>query len=274
MVAVVFVAITVINQQREQPTIADGIRNNERNGLEEAATTSEATATDEAENLPAEAVEGPIFQQEYKLNFEPVTDAVQPILMVKASSIAEGNRVRTIDIDGQTYWIYAKPDAVAIDSTERFIGLVVDSDLYELGTIGGDVYVKEVAIEKVALFGKDYMRLSGLCGANCVINRYVQVDGGVLVRNIYFNYPTQAADWNNDGINELIYSDSSMPVNSILVRFKGDQLEAVSLIDLLQAKGGVTYDSDSNTFNAYMPFNDTASEFVYEPGDKLIQNVK
>jgi hypothetical protein len=97
---------------------------------------------------------------------------------------------------------------------------------------------------------------------------------GIPVENLFFNYSTQAADWNNDGINELIYSDSSIPVNSILMRRNGNNLEAVNLIDLLGAKGGVIYFNASNAFNAYMPSNDKPAEFVYASGDKLVQNVK
>ncbi|PWV98607.1 hypothetical protein DFQ01_1166 [Paenibacillus cellulosilyticus] len=267
LAAVVIVAINFIAEQREEPTIADGIRNNELHPPKEAAVTTSETVKF-IETPTAES----IFQQQYKLNFKPVTDALQPIQKVKASSVATDDRVRTINIDGQTYWIYTRPSSD--DPTEVFIGLAAGSDLYDFGTIGGDVYAEEAAIDKVELFGASYMRLSGFCGANCAVDRYIRMKDGVPVQNIYFNFPTQIGDWNHDGQNELVYSDSSMPVNSILVRFQDDKLEAVSLMELLQAKGGVVYDSGTNTFNAYIPSSDKVTSFVFESGDKLVQNIK
>ncbi|GMK39993.1 hypothetical protein PCCS19_30480 [Paenibacillus sp. CCS19] len=273
LVVVVLVALTAVKEQREQPANVDGHQMNEVDHPELEKRNEQSAVTDQSAALD-NSDEEMTFPQEVKLTFQPLADSELPILKVLRSSIAPNDHTRTIESEGKSYWIYAKPNND--DSTERFIGYAAGDYIYELGTIGGDVYEKDVAIDQVDLFGNSYARILGACGANCAVEHYVRYEDGIPVRNLYFNAHTQLVDWNHDGINELVYTDSGMPIHSILVRFSisGDQLEAVNLAELLQAKGGVIYSSESNTFKAYIPFSDKPAEYAYESGDRLVQNVK
>lgn len=271
----VFVVVTIIPRQQEQPAIADGHANNKiyypelETNNEQASATDQQLSTSDQSTTPEQTVEEMNFPQELKLTFQPLPEAVESIRKVPSSTVSESDHKRTLHFEGQTYWVYAKPDND--DSTERFIGLVADDSIYELGIIGGVVYEKDIAIDQTDLFGRNYSRLSGACGANCVIERFVRIENGIPVSNLFINYYTQVGDWNRDGVNELVYTDTSIPVNAILVRLKDDQLEAVNLGELLQAKGGILYDKEKSTFKAYMPYDDNPAEYVYEPGDMLVQ---
>ncbi|MBD3921264.1 hypothetical protein H8B09_21025 [Paenibacillus sp. PR3] len=264
---IVVVAVTIVQQRQEQPAIADGHANN-KVYYPELESNNEQVAAPDQSTIPEQPEEEMTFPQELQLTFRPLEEAVTSIQKVPSSSIPERERTRTIDFEDQTYWVYTKPDR---DPTERFIGLLAGDSIYELGTIGGDVYEKDIVIDQADLFGTTYSRLMGICGADCAIDRYVRLENGIPVQNLYFNYHTWIGDWNHDGIKELVYSDTSIPVNAILVRPKDDQLEAVNLGELLQAKGGILYNNETNTFKAYIPFNDKPAEFVYASGDKLVQ---
>lgn len=264
-------SITSIQQGQEQRAIADGHRNNEIYHLEREPIPEQAAAADLQHKALEQAEDGTAFPQPLKLDFQPLAEAVDSIRKVPSSVIPERDRTRTIDFEGQTYWVYAKPDPHV--PTERFIGLLSGDSVYELGTIGGDVYEKDIVVDKADVFGASYSRLRGACGANCAVERYVRLENGIPVQNLFFNYHTQLGDWNRDGINELVYSDTSIPVNTILVRFKNDRLEAVDLGVLLQAKGGVIYNRDTNAFEAYIPFNDKPVEYVYELEDMLVHRI-
>ncbi|MWC27854.1 hypothetical protein [Paenibacillus sp. MMS18-CY102] len=149
---------------------------------------------------------------------------------------------------GYTFIIFSQPKAA--DPEERWIGLERDGAVYRIGTIGGEAYESQVEASSVALFGQPYICLAGYCGANCAVEHYIEVKDGMPVPLLFLNAPARVADWNGDGMNELLYQEG-MPLDVVLIQRWGGKLISASVGEALHAAKGVSYDDAARRFILY-----------------------
>jgi|GEM_PF-1660972 len=199
--------------------------------------------------------------EQAELIFRPMADAVQPIKAVDSASIPDSARTRTIEYDGHRYLVYTKPDA---DSYERFIGMMGDGVVYPLGTIGGDVYEKQIEIGSVDVFGQSYVQLTGYCGANCMVTQLVRLSDGVPKQRLFINYPVIASDWNGDGTAELVYMEG-MPIDTVLLQLRNDQLVYASANEAVKSPVGIIYNIRQRQLEA-----GERQKYRFEQGDHLV----
>ncbi|MGO4110786.1 hypothetical protein [Paenibacillus sp. YAF4_2] len=66
----------------------------------------------------------------------------------------------------QQLFVYSKNR----QSSEVYLGQLVDAQMVAIGPIGDVTYVQEITVNEEQLFGRRVVLVSGLCGAKCAVN--------------------------------------------------------------------------------------------------------
>ncbi|WP_040712662.1 hypothetical protein [Paenibacillus curdlanolyticus] len=182
------------------------------------------------------------------LAFKSMASGVEKIQPLR--SLAKSDIIRTIAYGAYTFVVFSLPEAA--DSMERWIGLKHDNIVYRIGTIGGEAYESQIEVGSIELFGQSYIRLTGYCGASCAVEHYIEVKDGMPVPLLFLNAhaPARAADWNGDGVNELIYEEG-MPLDVVLIQRREGKLVYASVGQALHATQGVSYEDGERRFVLY-----------------------
>lgn len=163
----------------------------------------------------------------------------------------------TISLDGLSdFVIYTKSE----EDTELYIGMPVEVDevgsevtdeVFEIGTAGELGYLDTIEITKSSLFGNFQIGVFSSCGASCVNNLWFIFEYGVPVVNFQLNTHAQVIDFDQDGITEILATESAIDGNKRIYKKFGEQIKYVDLYTIFggDISYAVNYDNVSYQFN-------------------------
>ena len=225
------------------------------------SNTSEARMNAASIQTPSEDLVGTLgtgasnSPHSFTLDFSKV-DWEQPLPQATLTNHL-GTVVEKKQINDYVVFLYQK------DQENLYAAIQSGSSTFDIGQIGYILQQKDsISIEQVDAFGKDYVKITGFCGANCPITNYVQMDKDPA---IFFQIQahTVEADLNQDGVKEIIATVGTLAQTSIY-RLRQERMETVNLNEAMKAQV-VIYKSETNTFEASIQ-NDSMSVWKYLDG--------
>lgn len=175
-----------------------------------------------------------------------------------------GTVVEKKQINDYVVFLYQK------DQENLYAAIQSGSSTFDIGQIGYILQQKDsISIEQVDAFGKDYVKITGFCGANCPITNYVQMDKNPPSL-LQIQAHTVEADLNQDGVKEIIATVGTLAETSIY-RLRQESMETVSLNEAMKAQV-VIYKSETNTFEASIQ-NEAMSVWKYLDGKMVSHTV-
>ncbi|WP_372662795.1 hypothetical protein [Cohnella sp.] len=208
---------------------------------------------------------------------------VEATRIPKASVIVK----RTIEAEGDlgNYFIYVKNEGDSqlysgMEILTGGVGTLPTSDIYELGPAGELPYLDDIEVRGSYIFGEFYIRIYGVCGANCVTNDWIHFEEGlpgVPIRDFQLNTHIQEVDIDEDGISEVIATISSTIGEVGIFKKINGQIRFVDLNKAFQAEHpySVIYDHNRKIFSAIFP--NLKRMYQYKKGEdvmELIQNAE
>ncbi|MFC5405157.1 hypothetical protein [Cohnella soli] len=137
--------------------------------------------------------------------------------------------------------LYFKKD----DNDRLFAGLETGStDLYEFGAVGEAAYLNEISITKSDWRGRAGLRISGACGASCVMNSWIHFEPGmpgVPISDFRLNAHVQEVDLDGDGSTEIVAAESYIAGHTLLFRQAENDVLFYDLTALISKKIPNTY---------------------------------
>lgn len=267
-IAIILSLPTLSKEQRATPS-----------DLETPMISFTPSPTPTAESSPPVQTQSP--NQEVKLTYEdplqslddyPVeTNRIEAARVAKSSIIVK----RVIEVDELgNYLIYVKQEG----DTLLYAGMEIltagadtapANDLYEIGPIGELTYIDDIEITKSNLFGQFHIRIYGVCGANCVTNNWIHFEEqtpGVPISDFRLFTHVQEVDLDEDGVPEVIATESSTIGKAQIYKKDNDQVKFVDLNVALQAEhpNSVIYDNNTLLFTAI--FSDHTLSYQYKNG--------
>lgn len=198
------------------------------------------------------------------LTFRPyeasVPQAVTPVasadslMFLSETPIATGKMILFKKQNDTEPWVYA--------------GFQSEGDpvLYDVGPVSyGDLASSPVDVTSSGALGKSTIRLTGACGANCPLTRYLTVEHHIP--SVWLNLEAHAVetDLDGDGVAELVTSVGTLAETSIL-RMEQGQLLVASLNRELDAMA-VTFMPETQVFAVdYLSREKKPEIFRYENG--------
>ncbi len=183
---------------------------------------------------------------------------------------------RTIDLDDLgRFVVYVKKQGDA----ELYVGMEIPNasrgqadatEVYEIGRIGEIAYLSEVSVSKSFAFGRFGLLIHGVCGANCVTNYWIRFEEGIPVSDFRLNAHAQEIDLDEDGIPEVVATETStIGKVQIYKKFEDDVL-FVDVNAALDAEhpDSIVYDSSRRTFTAI--FADRRLDYQYQKGADVL----
>ena len=156
------------------------------------------------------------------------------------------------------------------DQENIYAAIQSGSTIFDIGQIGYTLQQKDsISIEQVDAFGKDYVKITGFCGANCPITNYVQMDKNPPIL-LQIQAHTVEADLDQDGVKEIIATVGTLAETSIY-RLRQESMETVNLNKAMKAQV-VIYKSETNTFEASIQ-NESMSVWKYLDGKMVSRTV-
>jgi len=193
---------------------------------------------------------------------------------IKSESI-EVKRVIDVDDLGKFY-VYSKNQDesgqlyVGMDTSSNERGKSPKDELYEIGLIGESAYVNDFTISKSNAFGRFGLLVYGVCGANCVTNNWIRFEDGVPVSDFRLNAHAREIDLDEDGVPEVVATESSTVGLVQIYKKFGDRILFVDVNAALYAEhpDSVVYDGNRGAFTAI--FSDRTLEYAYKAGEDTL----
>ncbi|MEK4120548.1 hypothetical protein NST44_30670 [Paenibacillus sp. FSL W8-0919] len=179
--------------------------------------------------------------QQYTLSFE-IADIEKPLMEITAKQLT--NSILTQKIGDYTVYFYHKNR----DHGEVNAAIQLGTNRFEIGQVGYSAQNTELfTVKQVDALGKNYIKVSGACGANCPISNYIDVDTG-SPRVMRIEAHTVEADVDKDGIKEIVSTVGTIAQTSIY-KLEPSHIVVANLNETLGVQE-VTYDNEANTFVA------------------------
>ncbi|MBW7474720.1 hypothetical protein K0T92_08175 [Paenibacillus oenotherae] len=167
-------------------------------------------------------------------------------LPLRSLAADEYTRISTKEMSRYAIEIYKK----AGDDETIYAALQIGPDAYEIGQIGypsapDDLYT----VQDVQALSAEYIKVTGVCGANCPITYYIKLNDQIPVLHSRIDAHTAEADINGDGSNEMIATVGTA-ADTTIYQASGDDIVAANVNEALDAQA-VLYQSSANLFQSY-----------------------
>ncbi|GIQ69309.1 hypothetical protein DUZ99_04825 [Xylanibacillus composti] len=218
-----------------------------------AAETVDSVENSHQANTPAPEDE---FLSTYVLSFENVRTGT---LLPSIPYDQVGAILVEKEIHAHRMLIYTRPDNTEL----YYAGLQTDSDMYEIGAIGYPPAEGErFGIQEVSVLGRELVKVTGFCGANCPKTYYVELNQPALFLTV--DAHAVETDLDNDGVNELIATHGTA-AQTVVYQWQGEQVMFADFNVALQAEV-VFYDRSQNLFQASTRNGNELYAFKWEEG--------
>ncbi|QGQ93844.1 hypothetical protein EHS13_02440 [Paenibacillus psychroresistens] len=142
---------------------------------------------------------------------------------------------------------------------------------YPIGDIGEGHYYADISILETRIFGKSLVRIKGVCGANCMMTDYLQIDSSGVSSLMFFGGDAAHIDLDQDGGLEILSRLSGTIPTIKIVKMLGQQLMETNVNEVLNTEKGVLYDNEKKLFTLGVDDQirgyrlDPSGMFVLEP---------
>jgi hypothetical protein len=143
-----------------------------------------------------------------------------------------------------------KGEIVFYKETEDMIRYAykTDKDFYPIGDIGAEHYLEDDTVGEAKIFGKSLVRVTGVCGANCPLNDYLQIENGRVSSFLFLGRHAQEIDVDQDGDKEIFSTIGTPYVEITIYKLIDHKLMEVNVNETLKAEKGVLYDDKKQLF--------------------------
>lgn len=175
----------------------------------------------------------------YPLNFKEV-NLEKPLKKIVATDLMKV--ILKQKIDNYTIYFYLQNQ----DDENIIAALKIGKNIFEIGQVGySPGNTDQYTVSQVNALDKNYIKVTGTCGANCPISYYIQIDTN-SPKVLKIEAHTVEADVDQDGSNEIVATVGTAAQTSIY-KIKNAHIVITNLNETLDAQE-VTYDKESNTF--------------------------
>lgn len=176
---------------------------------------------------------------QYTLSFKDV-DLEKPLTKMVESDLTKV--ILKQEIDNYTTYFYQKNH----DDENVTAAIKIGMNIFEIGPVGYSAQDTDpYTVSQINALDKNYIKVTGVCGANCPISYYIQTDTN-SPKVMRIEAHTIEADVDQDGTNEIVATVGTAAQTSIY-QLKNAHIVATNLNETLDAQE-VTYDKESNTF--------------------------
>jgi hypothetical protein len=176
---------------------------------------------------------------QYALSFKDV-DLEKPLKKMVETDLTK--IILKQEIDEYTTYFYQKNQ-----DDENVTGAIkIGMNIFEIGHVGYSAQnTDQYTVSQVNALDKNYIKVTGACGANCPISYYIQTDTN-SPKVLRIEAHTVEANVDQNGTNEIVATVGTAAQTSIY-KIKNAHIVASNLNETLDAQE-VTYDKESNTF--------------------------
>lgn len=176
---------------------------------------------------------------QYTLSFKDV-DLEKPLTKKVKTDLTKV--ILKQEIDNYTTYFYQKNQ----DDENVSAAIKIGMNIFEIGHVGYSAQnTDQYTVSQIKALDNDYIKVTGVCGANCPISYYIQTDTN-SPKVLRIEAHTVEADVDQDGTNEIVATVGTAAQTSIY-QLKNAHMVATNLNETLDAQE-VTYDKESNTF--------------------------
>lgn len=176
---------------------------------------------------------------QYALSFKDV-DLEKPLIKIVETDLTKV--ILKQEIDNYTTYFYQENH----DDENIIAAIKIGMNIFEIGHVGYSAQNTDpYTVSQVNALDKNYIKVTGACGANCPISYYIQTDTS-SPKVLEIEAHTVEADVDQDGTNEIVATVGTAAQTSIY-QLKNAHIVATNLNETLDAQE-VTYDKESNTF--------------------------
>ncbi|OMF68473.1 hypothetical protein [Paenibacillus glucanolyticus] len=176
---------------------------------------------------------------QYTLSFKDV-DLEKPLKKMVETDLTK--IILKQEINEYTTYFYQKNQ----DDENITAAIKIGGNIFEIGHVGYSAQnTDQYTVSLVKALDKNYIKITGACGANCPISYYIQTDTN-SPKVLGIEAHTVETDIEQDGTNEIVATVGTAAQTSIY-KIKNAHIVATNLNETLEAQE-VTYDKESNTF--------------------------
>ncbi|MNZ49471.1 hypothetical protein D3C78_672400 [compost metagenome] len=205
--------------------------------------------------------------EKYARSFELRYEAVDGIKQLDIKASPE-NRMLLASYDGNygVIELYRNDD----DEENVYAALRTGTSWYEIGVIGFSSLqnANDFTVEETEALSHKWMKITGLCGANCPAAYYVDVSVNPPLL-LSLDAHTVESDTDQDGIKEIIATVGTAAQTTIY-KTNGEKLTAVNLNDALHAQV-VLYHTETRLFQAELEEGKLSSLKLMQDRLQLVQ---
>ncbi len=122
------------------------------------------------------------------------------------------------------------------------------TSFYPIGEIGPEFYLQDSSVVETKLFGKTLVRVKGLCGANCMLTDYLEIENRNVNSFLFLGKDAEELDVDQDGEIEILARSGSPFAEITIIKWVDQKLMEINVNETLNAQKGVSYDKENNHF--------------------------
>lgn len=203
-------------------------------------------------------VEAQLSELQVQLVFEQV---IQAQTVKQISSIPPDTVLKELSISSGKLVFFKKTD----DVENVYAAYQSGNSLYDIGAVGGEVYMDDLSVTELSLFNRSLLRTIGSVGANASIYRYFSIADGTIEPFLTVdNGHAREIDVDGDGVMEVI-SSHGLPMQTFLYKWQDDQFMMANVNEALGAVS-VYFDEQANDFKVQYEVGGVEKSFIYKDG--------
>ncbi|CAM3440881.1 hypothetical protein [Marinicrinis lubricantis] len=196
--------------------------------------------------------------QSVTLDYTAAKEAEVHVKQIKTDPSAEKLRLH------ENIIVYARES----EGTALFLGQLQEDTIHELGEIGEEHYLPEISAAKDQVFGEEMNIVSGLCGANCMVNYIFSNTDDHMKMPIVVYGGLFITDLGEDGNHEVVTSSGTI-AEKVIYKMVDGQIMSVQVNKALGITDSVGFDPETGTFEVYIENEKVQYQYIGE--DQLVQ---